>query len=153
MARTNPQIALVPMERPSFESIYLALAKNLAGRSTCKRLQVGTVIVSTDFRKVLSVGYNGGAAGQDNTCDTEVPGNCGCLHSENNAIINCDTPRYVEKYVFVTHSPCRTCCKMLINVGNVKRVYYEREYRVVDHLNMLRQAGIEVIRMDAACDQ
>jgi peptide/nickel transport system substrate-binding protein len=41
--------------RPSFERIYMDLAKTLANRSTCKRLHVGTVITSTDYRKVLAI--------------------------------------------------------------------------------------------------
>lgn len=44
------------MERPSFEEIYMQLAESFSKRSTCKRLQVGTVITSLDFRKVLSIG-------------------------------------------------------------------------------------------------
>lgn len=66
-------------ERPSFQEIYLQLAATLAKRSTCCRLQVGTVITSEDFRKVLAVGYNGNATGLPNTCDREEPGNCGCF--------------------------------------------------------------------------
>src|ERR1700740_2166387 len=98
----NPSEANV-VKRPSWQKIYLDLAHPLAQRSTCHRLQVGTVISSTDFRKVLAVGYNGNASGLHNGCDREEPGNCGCLHSEENAVINCDAPRSVEKYVFVTH--------------------------------------------------
>jgi hypothetical protein len=98
--------------RPSFESIYLGLAFSLAQRSTCQRLKVGTVITSTDFRKVLAVGYNGNATGLPNTCDRDEAGNCGCLHSEENAVINCDTPRHIEKYVFVTHMPCASLTAM-----------------------------------------
>ncbi len=128
--------------RPDFETIYLKLAQILAERSTCARLQVGTVITSTDFRKVLAVGYNGNASGLKNTCDREEPGNCGCLHSEENAVINCDSPRSIEKYVFVTHLPCVACAKRLINLGNVKAVYYAQEYRIKDSLELLRQVGI-----------
>jgi len=84
------------MTRPSFENVYMKLADELSKRSTCNRLQVGTVITSTDFRKVLSVGYNGNAAGLPNCCDRAEPGNCGCLHSEENAVINCDTPRNID---------------------------------------------------------
>src|ERR1017187_5293543 len=90
----------VPMGRPSFEMIYMSLASELARRSTCLRLNVGTVITSTDYRKVLAVGYNGNASGLANTCDREEPGNCRCLHSEENAVINCDSHRSVEKHVF-----------------------------------------------------
>lgn len=130
--------------RPGFESIYLKLAFNLADRSTCRRLNVGTVITSTDFRKVLAVGYNGNATGLANDCDRDEPGNCGCLHSEENAVINCDSPRSVEKIVFVTHLPCVACAKRFINLGNVKQVYYGEDYRLRDSLTLLKQVGIPV---------
>ncbi len=130
--------------RPSFEKIYLDLARNLAARSTCSRLKVGTVITTTDFRKVLAVGYNGNATGLPNQCDRTEPGNCGCLHSEENAVINCDSPRYVEKIVFVTHLPCAQCAKRLINLGNVKAVYYGEDYRIRDSLDLFRSVGIRI---------
>src|SRR5262245_8468393 len=130
--------------RPTFQEIYLKLAVLLSARSTCKRLQVGTVITSTDFRKVLAVGYNGNATGLPNTCDREEPGNCGCLHSEENAVINCDSPRHVEKIVFVTHLPCVQCAKRLINLGNVRTVYYGQEYRIRDSIELLSSVGIRV---------
>lgn len=130
--------------RPSFQSIYMSLAFTLAKRSTCRRLQVGTVITSTDFRKVLAVGYNGNATGLPNSCDREEPGNCGCLHSEENAVINCDAPRSIEKIVFVTHLPCTQCAKRLINLGNVKKIYYGQDYRLRDSIALLNSVGIEI---------
>lgn len=135
-------------ERPSFPSVYMALAHTLALRSTCHRLQVGTVITSTDFRKVLAIGYNGNATGLHNGCDREEPGNCGCLHSEENAVINCDAPRFTEKVAFVTHLPCVQCAKRLINLGNVKKVYYHQDYRVRDSLDVLKEVGIEVEKIE-----
>lgn len=134
-------------ERPTFESIYMRLAQTLAERSTCVRLQVGTVITSTDFRKVLAVGYNGNATGLPNRCDRDEPGNCGCLHSEENAVINCDAPRQVEKFVFVTHLPCVACAKRLINLGNVKKVYYAEDYRLRDSVALLESVGITVEKL------
>ena len=97
-------------ERPSFESVYMDFAKAIAHRSTCKRLQVGTVITSTDFRKVLAVGYNGNAAGLPNGCDRDEVGNCGCLHSEENAAINLRQPSLCGK-ICLRHPPslCRLC--------------------------------------------
>ena len=130
--------------RPSFEKIYLDLAFKLAERSTCHRLKVGTVITSTDFRKVLAVGYNGNATGLHNGCDREEAGNCGCLHSEENAVINCDAPRIVEKVVFVTHLPCVQCAKRLINLGNVRKIYYATDYRIKDSLQILSSVGIAI---------
>lgn len=132
------------VERPSFNAIYMNLARALAERSTCVRLQVGTVITSTDFRKVLAIGYNGNASGLPNGCDREEPGNCGCLHSEENAVINCDAPRFIEKIVFVTHLPCVQCAKRLINMGNVRQVFYAQDYRIRDSLSVLKTARIAV---------
>jgi dCMP deaminase len=122
----------------------MSLAQTLAKRSTCHRLQVGTVITSTDFRKVLAVGYNGNATGLHNGCDRDEPGNCGCLHSEENAVINCDAPRMIEKFVFVTHLPCVQCAKRLINLGNVKAVFYSEDYRIKDSIQLLNSVGIQV---------
>ncbi|MCX6128817.1 MAG: deaminase [Proteobacteria bacterium] len=132
------------MMRPSFQEIYMDLAFSLARRSTCKRLNVGTVITSTDFRKVLAVGYNGNATGLANGCDRDEPGNCGCLHSEENAVINCDSPRSTEKLAFVTHLPCAACAKRLINLGNVRKIFYGRDYRHKGALALFETVGIAV---------
>ena len=134
-------------QRPSFEAVYMDFALGISKRSTCKRLQVGTVITTTDLRKVIAVGYNGNATGLPNTCDRDEPGNCGCLHSEENAVINCDSPRQVEKFIFVTHVPCLPCAKRIINLGNVRRVIYRKEYRSIDSIPLLIQAGIELFSL------
>ena len=126
----------------------MQLAEALAQRSTCSRLNVGTVITSTDYRKVLAVGYNGNATGLPNRCDRDESGNCGCLHSEENAVINCDSPRSTEKHVFVTHLPCVQCAKRLINLGGVKKVFYKSAYRISDSLELLASVGIEVVQLE-----
>ena len=140
----HPQTEAKKQPRPTFPQIYMQLARTLAARATCNRLQVGTVITSTDFRKVLAVGYNGNATGLPNGCDREEPGNCGCLHGEENAVINCDSPRGVEKVVFVTHLPCVACAKRLINLGNVREIYYGADYRIRDSILLLESVGIRL---------
>lgn len=134
--------------RPTFPEIYMDLAHVLAARSTCIRMNVGTVITSVDYRKVLAIGYNGNAAGLPNSCDRNEPGNCGCLHSEENAVINCDSPRSTEKHVFVTHLPCVACAKRLINLGGVKKVFYRTSYRYTDSIDILKSVGIEVVQLE-----
>ena len=134
--------------RPSFEEIYLNLAFTMAKRSTCQRLKVGTVITSTDFRKVLAVGYNGNASGLENCCDRNEAGNCGCLHSEENAVINCDSPRSVEKIVFVTHHPCVSCAKRLINLGGVRTIFYGKNYRSTEGKVLFNKVGIKVQKLE-----
>lgn len=140
---------LTPIKRrPPFSEIYMRLAFLLSERSTCQRMGVGTVITSTDYRKVLAVGYNGNASGLPNKCDRDEAGNCGCLHSEENAVINCDTPRNIEKCVFVTHCPCSACAKRLINLGNVVKVFYCNDYRNKDSLDLFKTVGIAVEKID-----
>lgn len=123
----------------------MQFAETIARRSTCTRLAVGTVITTTDYRKVLAVGYNGNASGLANICDREEPGNCGCLHSEENAVINCDAPRETKKFVFVTHLPCVACAKRLINLGNVEKIVYLNDYRSRDSVDLLESVGIPVV--------
>ena len=135
------------MTRPSFPSIYMRLAEMMSERSTCCRLKVGCAIVTPDYRKVLSVGYNGNVSGGANDCDVHgeaAVGACGCLHAEENAVINCDVPRDVRKVVFCTHLPCLMCAKRLINMGGVRGVFYLNDYRKRDSLELLNANTIIV---------
>lgn len=136
------------MRRTGLESIYARLAFMMSERSTCVRLHVGCAIVSGDHRKILAVGHNGNAEGLHEGCDREEPGNCGCLHAEESAVINLDCGRDVPKVVYCTHLPCAMCAKRLISAGGVARVSYVGDYRVRDGLQILRGAGIVVERID-----
>lgn len=135
------------MSRPSFESIYMRLALMMAERSTCQRLKVGCVITSDDFRYVYGVGYNGNASGLSNGCDRTEVGNCGCVHAEQNAVINCTVPRTASKVVFSTHLPCEHCAKFLINLGGVTKLYYHNDYRIRTGLVALDAVGIQFAQL------
>ena len=130
-------------QRIPLEEVYMRMSEELAKRSTCARLQVGSVITTGDLTQVLGIGYNGNARGLPNRCDSTQPGNCGCLHSEQNCLIKAgaQTP---GKVMFVSASPCVMCAKMIINT-NVTRVYYREAYRDPAGLDVLRQGGVEVI--------
>jgi dCMP deaminase len=145
------------IERPSFESICMDIARSVSRRSTCirtnsagARMQVGCVIASPDFRKIISWGYNGNASGLANTCDSDQPGACGCVHAECNAVVSCDVPRATEKVVFCTHLPCAACAKLLIQVGGVKQVYYDQDYRIRTSVDLFTQVGIPISRLGEA---
>ena len=127
---------------PLFE-VYMRMAEELAKRSTCTRLQVGTVVTDANLENVLGIGYNGNAKGLPHRCDSAVPGACGCIHSEINALIK--APGSIRnKVVFVTNSPCVMCAKLIINSG-VTHVYYRRTYRDPTGLEILREAGINTV--------
>jgi len=76
-----------PVERIPLYEVYMRMAEELAKRSTCARLQVGTVVTDQTLENVLAIGYNGNARGLPNRCDSAVPGSCGCIHSEMNALV------------------------------------------------------------------
>lgn len=136
--------------RPPFNDIYMRLALMMAERSTCARLNVGCAIVSADYRQVLAIGYNGGAAGGPNDCDRhgdEAVGNCGCIHAEQNAVINCTSQRSVPKIVYCTHLPCVLCAKFLINLGGVQRVFYSTDYRIRASLDWFEHASIRAAQL------
>lgn len=128
-------------DRPSWDAIWMDLARSLAQRSTCSRLQVGCVIVSLDNTRVLGVGYNGGAKGGFNECLSDEPGKCGHLHAEINALLKADyTDRPAKAYV--TTQPCGACATALVN-ADISEVIYRTPYRLRDGLDILAKAKIK----------
>lgn len=133
-------------DRIPLEEVFMRMAEELAKRSTCARAQVGSVITNAELTQVLGIGYNGNARGLANSCDTSVPGSCGCVHSEANCLIKAGA-LIPGKLMFVTTSPCVMCAKMTINT-NVSRVYYRTPYRDRAGLDVLGEAGVELVHYD-----
>src|SRR2546428_1690564 len=112
-------------DRIPLEEVYMRMAEELAKRSTCARLQVGTVIATPDLTQVLGIGYNGNARGLPNRCDSTTPGSCGCLHSEQNALIKAGA-QLPGKGRFVSASPCGMAAKMPFNPTALRAYFRER---------------------------
>lgn len=129
--------------RSSATAMIKAWAAETSKRSTCSRLKVGAIVLDRKMRKVLGYGYNGNYSGGPNRCDSKEEGNCGCIHSEINALISCDKEK--DMIMIVTHAPCLTCAKCIINAG-VKTLYYTNEYRIKDGIRLL-QNNITVIKI------
>lgn len=132
-------------ERISKQEMFMQIAEIVAQRSTCKRLQVGAVIVDSSLLYVLSIGYNGNYAGGPNICDSDEIANCGCTHSELNSLVKADN-RIKDKILFTTNMPCKNCAKLIINSGFAK-VYYRKEYRLTEGIELLKQTGVEVYQI------
>jgi len=134
------------VDRIPLYEVYMRMAEELAKRSTCVRLQVGTVVTDQRLENVLAIGYNGNARGLPNKCDSAVPGNCGCIHSEMNALVK--APGNVrDKVVFVSASPCVMCAKLIINSG-VTHVFYRKAYRDPSGVEVLQQGGVVPVLYD-----
>lgn len=137
---------VAPVERIPLYEVYMRMAEELAKRSTCMRLQVGTVITDQRLENVLAIGYNGNARGLPNRCDSSVPGSCGCIHSEMNALVK--APGSVrDKVVFVSASPCVMCAKLIINSG-VTHVFYRKAYRDPSGVEVLTAGGVAPVLYD-----
>src|SRR6266536_1618332 len=82
--RPLPETEQAP-DRIPLEEVYMRMAEELAKRSTCARLQVGTVITTPDLTPVLGIGYTGHARGLPNRCASTTPRACGCFDSQQTA--------------------------------------------------------------------
>ena len=130
--------------RPPLYEVYMRMAEELAKRSTCIRLQVGTVLTDAALENVVAIGYNGNARGFPNQCDSPTPGGCGCIHSEQNALVK--APGHLrDKVAFVTASPCVMCAKLMIQ-ANVAYLFYREAYRDAGGLEVLRYGGVATIQ-------
>jgi dCMP deaminase len=138
--------------KQKYIDMYMDWASRSAKLSHARRLQVGAVIVKDD--SVISYGYNGMPAGWDNNCEDQIfqqDGTSGLktkpevLHAESNAIAKLakSTNSGLGADLFVTHSPCIHCAK-LIHQSGIRRVYYGENYRSTDGVEFLKKSGIEV---------
>jgi dCMP deaminase len=128
------------VKRPTKIETMLEIAGAVARRSTCARLQVGTVITDRKMEQI-AVGYNGGPRGGINRCRRPDEGNCGCVHSEINALLKANFPG--DRRAFVTDSPCPLCAVALVN-GGVVDLVYAREYRDPEGLEILAESGVGI---------
>ncbi len=131
-----------------FDQRYLEMAEVWAKNSYCKRRKVGALLVKD--RMIISDGYNGTPSGFENVCEDEngvtKPY---VLHAEANAITKVAKSgnNSLGATLYVTASPCIECSKLIIQAG-IKRVVYKDEYRLTDGVDLLRQAGITVEKID-----
>ena len=141
-------------DRPTWHQYFLTITRNVAERSTCTRAKVGAVIVRD--KNILATGYNGAPAGMPHCIDSgclvytshtptgEVEENCfRTIHAEINAIAQAakNGASIRDADIYITHTPCIHCVKVLINTG-IKRIFYEREYKRATIEELLRGANI-----------
>jgi dCMP deaminase len=127
-------------------------AKIFAQNSTAVKLKVGAIVVKNDT--IISIGYNGTPHGWDNTCEDAI-GIDGRLvtrpeviHAEDNAIAKLakNGGGGDGAIMYVTHSPCIECAKIIYGAG-IKKVFYEKEYKSLDGVEFLRKCEVSVDRL------
>ena len=134
--------------KEKFKRAYMQTAQTFAELSSAQRLHVGAIIVKDD--RIISIGYNGMPAGWSNVCedvaeDGTLTTKPEVLHAESNAIAKLarsnDSGDGAD--LFVTHSPCLECAKLIYQSG-IKNVYYAKNYRDETGLLFLRKSNINV---------
>jgi len=131
------------MQRPSWSETWMSIAKEISKRSYDPQLQVGAIIVSEDNTRMLSIGYNGNYKGGPNQRESTDPGMGGLIHAEVNALVKCDFNFSKKKHMYITHSPCRDCAKLIVN-AEIAKVVYGIKYRDLSGLEILKSAGVSV---------
>ena len=144
--------------RPSWDEYFLDMARVIASRSTCLRRSVGALLVRD--KRILATGYNGAPTNLPHCaevgCRREQLGIasgerqeiCRGLHAEQNAIIQGALHGVSVRgsVLYCTTQPCAICAKMLINAG-IERIVYEGDYADQLSLEMLQQAGVQLVHI------
>lgn len=140
------------MTRPSWDEYFLQIARTVATRATCPRASVGCVL--TRAHRILTTGYNGAPRGTAHCFDA------GCIvvndhcqratHAEANAVVQAALHgvSVAGAIAYCTHQPCVNCSKLLISAG-VERIVYEDPYPDPVAEQLLREAGVELVRASA----
>jgi dCMP deaminase len=140
------------MSRPTWDQVWMSVAQTIAKRSVDPKYKMGAVIVSKDNTQVFAVGYNGDHAGGPNQRESLETGGSGFLHAEINALIKCDYHATQPKIMYITSSPCRMCCKAIINAGIAEVVYGELYPHDISGLGLMRSSGITVRKFASPVD-
>lgn len=131
------------------DSTYLGAALLIARHSKAVRRKVGAVIVTKSG--VMLPGYNGTPRFLENTCEDEnnvtKPT---VIHAETNCILKAarEGVSVVNSTLYVTLSPCLQCSAMIIQAG-ITKVVYNDDYRDLSGIEFLKEAGIEVIKLES----
>jgi dCMP deaminase len=131
-----------------YDKAYLRLAASWAHLSHCTRKQVGAIIVKDAI--IISDGYNGTPAGFDNCCeDKQNQTHWYVLHAEANAILKVarSTNNCKDATLYLTHSPCKDCSKLVLQSG-IKRLVYREAYKDLSGVEFLKSAGLEVSQIE-----
>lgn len=140
--------------KQKFIDLYMDIARRVSKLSYARRLHVGAVIVKDDT--VISYGYNGMPAGWDNNCEdilvdgitSQLKTKPEVLHAESNAIAKLakSSNSGLGADMFITHSPCLDCAKLIYQSG-IKRVWFDENYRNDNGIQFLKQSGVEVAQI------
>jgi dCMP deaminase len=145
---------MTKITRPDIDEYFLKIASVVAERATCRRHHVGAVAVKN--KHILATGYNGAAGGLKDCLELgclrdemKIPSGtrheiCRGIHAEQNVIIQASLHGVSLEgaTVYVTHTPCILCAKMLVN-ARIKRFVTFGKYADDSFMDLFTEAGIK----------
>jgi dCMP deaminase len=162
--------------KPKLAQAYMRTAEIFAELSHARRLHVGAIVVKED-RIISIGYNGMPAGWDNNCEDTEYMQDAGgwlspeemeeiwpledergryrlktkaeVLHAESNALAKLarSSESGLGADLFVTHSPCLDCAKLIYQSG-IKRVYFGTAYRSSQGIEFLRASGIDVKQIE-----
>ena len=149
--------------RLSWDEYFMTITRQVAERSTCTRAKVGAVIVRD--RSILATGYNGSPAGMPHCTDAgcliyesktpagDIEQNCfRTIHAEINAIAQAakNGASIRDATIYITHTPCIHCLKVLVNTG-IRAIFYEKPYKLETVRDIIENTGVALqhVKMEA----
>jgi len=138
-------------ERPSWDAYFICTALLIASRSSCKRLNVGCVMVSASEHKnrIIAAGYNGFLPGAPHSSCVRDGHEVATVHAEQNAISDA-ARRGVSlnaATAYITHFPCVNCAKIMIAAG-VKEIKYLHDYNNDELVfELLKESNIKITKL------
>jgi dCMP deaminase len=162
--------------KAKFQQLYMDIARRVANLSHARRLQVGCVIVKDDRVISMGYngmpagwdndceekeyynpanGYSGEFASyeydhlDEDGSMYKLKTKPEVLHAESNALAKLarSVESGLDSDLFVTHSPCLDCAKLIYQSG-IQRVYFGHAYRDNSGLDFLSKSGVDVVQLD-----
>lgn len=123
------------MDRLSQDDYFMGIAHLVGKRSTCRRKQVGCIILNNAYH-IVATGYNGVPRGLPHCIDHPCEGvsfpsgsgldKCQAVHAEANALLQAPNVLQVAM-IYCTHRPCIHCIKLIMN-SSCNEVVYDQDY-------------------------
>lgn len=141
--------ARLQAKQERYDQAYMKMALEWAKLSHCTRKKVGALIVKDGM--IISDGYNGTPTGFPNDCEgADGLTHWYVLHAEANAILKVarSTNNARGATLYLTHSPCKECSKLVLQAG-IERLVFKEVYKDPSGLDLLRAGGVVVAQLQA----
>lgn len=139
-----------PAKQARYDKAYMRMALEWAKLSHCTRKKVGALLVKDGM--IISDGYNGTPSGFPNDCEDEQGLTLWyVLHAEANAIMKVarSTNNARGATLYLTHSPCKDCSKLILQAG-IRRLVYMDAYKDTAGLDLLERGGLLIQQIHAS---